>query len=361
MRKTMAILLSAVIALACFAGFAEETGKIAIGTISINGVFTLKCGLPDGYGIQTLYEGREQVIALLSSEDETKPQMVLSVAFDETYADVDRMNDLDEEAFALLEKTFTDVDPTVEISYGDTGLGTRLLIARQTDGEQDYIDFLSIYKGYFVEFVMVASQHSEDKNLTDEQLRLCIDFLTDLDFVPSELPADSDTAALAGQTVLADLTDYDPETNTVQAELKRAIALDPETVAGLEEGDTLALGAFSEVIEKMAAEEDGSILINDEILLTPKGESVNAFFYEQQLTETFAVLTLEVPENLIFLDQIDPETGEILDDMTEHTAAEWIAMLTEGGYPDFASENVYITFGEDGQLTTVTRIYTPWQ
>ena len=79
MKKITAILLSVMIALACVAGLAEEAGKIAIGTISINGVFTLKCGLPDGYGIQTLYEGREQVIALLSSEDETKPQMMLSV------------------------------------------------------------------------------------------------------------------------------------------------------------------------------------------------------------------------------------------------------------------------------------------
>ena len=184
MKKGLLILLAAMMALLCVTSYAEEQAKVDIGTISINGAFTLKCGIPDGYEVTPISATPDQVIASITSQDETKPAMVLSVAFDETYADVDRMNDLDQEALALLEKTFTDMDPTVEISYGDTGLGTRLMIAKQTDGEQDYIDFLSVYKGYFVEFVMIAPLASEDKNLSDEQLQLCIDFLTDLEFTP---------------------------------------------------------------------------------------------------------------------------------------------------------------------------------
>ena len=364
MKRMLGMLLALLLALGACTAVAENAngGKVEIGTISINGMFTLKCGLPEGYRVETIYEGPEQVIAALLHEDPAKPSMMLSVAFDETYADVERMNDLDEEAMDLLEKTFTDVDPTVEISYGDTGLGTRLLIAKQTEGEQDYIDFLSVYKGYFVEFVMVASEQAEDKNLTDEQLQLCIDFLTDLDFVPGDMPVVTGAADLAGTTVLARLTNYDAEANTLQAELKRTLVLNPEVVAALQVGDTLVLGEQQEVIESLEPdEEDGSILVNDEIWLFPREDGVHASMYEHEYTETIALLTLEVPEDLVFIDGIDPETGDVLEEPAEHTAAEFIAQLSAGGYPDFASDNVNVTFDAEGRMTKVERFYTPWQ
>ena len=357
MKKWISILLAAVMALCCVASLAEETGKVDIGTISINGAFTLKCGVPEGYKIEPIYSGPEQIITSLTHEDPAKPTMVLSVAFDETYADVDRMNDLDDEALALLEKTFTDVDPTVEISYGDTGLGTRLMIAKFTETEQDYIDFLSVYKGYFVEFIMIASEKSEDKNLSDEQLQLCIDFLTDLDFVPANMPVISSQADVAGTTVLANLSNYDAETRTLQAELKRPILLDPAMVAALQAGDTLVLGEHTETIKTIEREETGTVVVNDEIYLYPKDDGVHAFFYEQEYTETIAVLTLSVPDNLRFLDWTDPD----LEAPVEHTAEEFITMLTSEESLNFASQNVNITFGADGTLEKVERFYTPWQ
>ena len=59
--------------------------------------------------------------------------------------------------------------------------------------------------------------------------------------------------------------------------------------------------------------------------------------------------------------RIDPETGDILDEPTEHTAAEFAAMLAAGGYPDFASDNVKVTFDDDGNMVRAERFYTPWQ
>ena len=111
--------------------------------------------------------------------------MQLSVAYDEMYADVERLNDLDGEDRTLLEQTFIDNDPDVEISYGETGYGTLLLIARHEDDTMDYITFFSIYKGYCVEFALVPGFEAEDKNLTEDQLRISVKFLTDLDFIPA--------------------------------------------------------------------------------------------------------------------------------------------------------------------------------
>ena len=82
---------------------------------------------------------------------------------------------------------------------------------------------------------------------------------------------------------------------------------------------------------------------------------------EREYTRTVAILTLQVPDSLVFLDDIDPATGETLDTPTEHTAAEFAEMLAAGGAPDFSSENVRITFDEEGELAQVERFYTPWQ
>ena len=90
MKKIIAILMSLMLLAGCAAAAAETAteGKVAVGTISINGAFTLQCGLPEGYSIHPVMTERDHVIALLEAEDKTQPRMMLSVAFDETYADV---------------------------------------------------------------------------------------------------------------------------------------------------------------------------------------------------------------------------------------------------------------------------------
>ena len=377
MKKLLSNLLILALVLGCASAMAEETGKVTLGTIDVNGAFTLQCGLPEGYTFESVNgtnqnPGQEanrptdRVTVFFSNEnDPTAPLMVLSVALDETYADVDRMNDLSEEDFRHLEETYLEMDPTVEISYGDTGLGTRLLIARQSTEEPNYIDFLSIYKGYFIEFIMTASPNAEDKTLSDDQMRSCIDFLTDLDFIPVGEPViGSDPSSIAGLTYIADLSDYDAETNTVQAVLKRAVTLDPAYVAGLKVGDTLTIGDQNIVIESLEAHEEGDISINDEITLYQYGDDVHIYFYEQEYLEPFATLTLEVPEDLFFLDEVDPETGDILpDEAATRTAADFIALLTGSSEndPGFASENVYVTFDDNGEMAMVQRFYAPWQ
>ena len=79
--------------------------------------------------------------------------------------------------------------------------------------------------------------------------------------------------------------------------------------------------------------------------------------YADPVRSTIAVLTLSVPDNLRFLDWTDPD----LEAPVEHTAEEFISMLTSEESLNFASQNVNITFGADGTLEKVERFYTPWQ
>ena len=360
MKKIIAIILSFALLLCAVYAAAETADKVTIGTVSINGVFKLQCGLPQGYTPVPGTITPEQVTATIQSEDPGAPVMQLSVAYDEMYSDVDRLNDLDQEELALLEQTFIDNDPDVEISYGETGYGTLLLIARHESEDLDYITFFSIYQGYCVEFALVPSPQAEDKNLTEDQLRISVDFLTDLDFIPGNVST-GNVPLIAGEQYVTRLNDYNAEENTVQAEVLMEILLDREDVDQLKVGDTLTIGSESILVETLESDEYGVLINDDTELRYGGGTDVYAYSYEKMYRESIANLTLQIPDTLVFLDGIEPGSGEMLDTPTEHTAAEFKEMLAAGGTPDFASDNVYVTFDEAGEMVRVERFYTPWQ
>ena len=99
MKKIIAMILSLAMLLCAVAAAAEGyQGKTTLGTLSVNGAFMLKCSIPEGYEYTPVTATAEQMVGMFSSEDETKPVMVLSVAYDEQYSDVERTNDLTEPA-----------------------------------------------------------------------------------------------------------------------------------------------------------------------------------------------------------------------------------------------------------------------
>ena len=163
---------------------AEETaGTEKLGKLSVNGEFEITCKLPQDYKLQVVDVRGENIIASVTSEDITKPQMYLSIAYDELYGDVERMNDLSDEELAVLEDSFKEMDQ-VEIEYRQTGLGTKLMVVREVGNGQKFIDILSVYKGYFVEFNMTPNPNAAVQDLTEEQIQLAIQFLTDVMFEP---------------------------------------------------------------------------------------------------------------------------------------------------------------------------------
>ena len=184
MKRMLSILLGLTLLLGCAGGLAESAEKQVFGTIQINGEFTLVGTMPEGYRIIPMEQSSDLLMTRIMSEDPARPEMMLSIAYDESYCDVNRMNELDDKALALLEKTFLDADPEVNISYDETQLGTRLMVARTTSEHYDYLDILSIYNGYFVEFVMYPGKKADPQRLTEEQGAGCNAFLTELDFVP---------------------------------------------------------------------------------------------------------------------------------------------------------------------------------
>ena len=163
----------------------ETAAKTQMGKLTVNGEFALQCQLPEGYSMQIINTLGTKITAFITSEDMEKPILQLSIAFDELFADVERMNDLTDEALQGLEATFTEMND-VEISYTETAYGTKLLIAKEVGDDTDFVDILSVYKGYSIEFVMTPNPSAKNQTLTDAQIQMCIDFLSEVDFVEAK-------------------------------------------------------------------------------------------------------------------------------------------------------------------------------
>ena len=148
-----------------------------------DGIFELRCKLPEGYAASEVDTGTDSGIVLMSvaSEDPEKPTMLLSVAFDELLSEVDRLNDLDAEALSKIEATFQ-ADDQVKISYCETAQGTKLMMVREAFENMDFVDFYTIYKGYQLEFVLVGGGQGKEP-ITEEQVQTALNFLSDLEFV----------------------------------------------------------------------------------------------------------------------------------------------------------------------------------
>ena len=155
-----------------------------IGTLNVNGQFTIQGVIPEGYTLQMISSQSSRIIAALTADDPMRPQMMLTIAFDEMYAGVERMNDLSEEQITALKQSYTDMN-AVTFSDMVTAAGTRLLIAREAGSDEDFISIFSLYKGYAIEFLISPNPGNANQTLTDEQLQTAVDFLSNLEFIPT--------------------------------------------------------------------------------------------------------------------------------------------------------------------------------
>lgn len=181
MKKIVAVMLCMAMLLGCAAALAEAKEYTNIGTISIFREYEARCLLPDGYTMTSVNLDNGGLMRVITNEDKAKPGIVLSIMFDDMYADVKKLNDLDDEQLAFLESTYTD-EFEVEISYTETGHGTKLLVAKEVNGV--FFDVYTIYEGYEFEIVLVPGE--EGDALTEEQIQMAVEFLTNLEFVAVE-------------------------------------------------------------------------------------------------------------------------------------------------------------------------------
>ena len=172
---------------------------------------------------------------------------------------------------------------------------------------------------------------------------------------------------LSSTLVDARIKSFNKEDNTMTLEIIIPEFYDAEEIRSLQIGDAIYTQGH-EVTVNAINEYDCFITIvqdDDEVItIATDGETV----YPIQDGDDFSwimltTVTVPVPPHLIFLDGIDPATGEDLPLPTVHSAEEFIAIL-EGknkSDPGFDLNNVEIVFDSDAQPVIVRRHYVVWQ
>lgn len=172
---------------------------------------------------------------------------------------------------------------------------------------------------------------------------------------------------LSNTFVDAQIKSYNKEENTITLEIIVPEFYDADEIKSLQIGDAIYTQGH-EVTVNAINEYDCFIAVvqdDDEVItIATDGETV----YPIQDGDDFSWITLTtvtvpVPPHLIFLDGIDPATGEDLSLPTVHSAEEFIAML-EGknkSDPGFDLNNTEIVFDSSAQPYIIWRRYVLWQ
>ena len=139
MKKFFAVLL-AVLMLPVFA-LAEEAQSV---TVKVNDTLSIAVNVPDGYAFDQTWYG-DVLYAQIKPEEEGKLLMVLSLGYSEEYADRS-INDLNSE-------------------------------------NDEYAEIFTVYQGYFIGLLL---EPAGDVQVSQEELDLAVQFLSDMQFVHTE-------------------------------------------------------------------------------------------------------------------------------------------------------------------------------
>ena len=183
MKKTLAVLMCILLTVFCGFAAADLTQKEDYTVVTVNGAFSIRGVTPEGYHLADTQNMDTTIWASFTSDDPSKPYFDLIISFVEEYANVGQLNDLSEAE--MKEMVDDDPDLSEKIDIMETDYGTKVMILRSNDPMNDYACFVTIYKGYEVGLNLFPGMESEDV-LTDEQIKLAMKFLSDLDFVPME-------------------------------------------------------------------------------------------------------------------------------------------------------------------------------
>ncbi len=176
MKKFFAVLL-AVLMLPVFA-LAEEAQPV---TVKVNDTLSLEVVVPDGYGLDHAWYG-DVFYGQMNPEEEGKLLMVLSLGYSEEYADRS-INDLsDEELDSLIAVSMSDF-ANATYTLSETAEGTKLIIVDENSEHDEYAEVFTVYQGYFIGLLL---EPAGDVQVSQEELDMAIQFLSDMQFVHTE-------------------------------------------------------------------------------------------------------------------------------------------------------------------------------
>ena len=176
MKKFLALMLSLMLMLGLtLPAMAEDAANKL--TVAYDDAMSVEVVIPEGYTVdETNILGA--LLLIMAPEDGSNNYYCTIIAQDEDVAEVGRLNDLnDEEIQKIVDEFCVDLNnPTV--TFGETGMGTKLIIIDDNTEEGDTVLVLTLYKGYFLTtYVFPAGEV-----VTDAEKDMAIQFYTDMEF-----------------------------------------------------------------------------------------------------------------------------------------------------------------------------------
>ena len=149
MKKIIALVLSLVMLFACAAAVAEAD-KESMGILKVNKAFDIKySALPDDYSLFISQQNDMAIIASILSTQKTLPRMGLVIAFNDEWADTEKLNDVSEEDLQAIKDSFYEEYSELTFDMKETAAGTQLLVVTVPGGQDAYV--YTIYKAHEIE------------------------------------------------------------------------------------------------------------------------------------------------------------------------------------------------------------------
>lgn len=183
MKRLIALVLGLALLLACAAAVAETAEKESLGILKVNKSFDIRYNpLPDDYTISIYKQDDMTICANIESPKATLPRMGLVIAFNDQWAEVERLNDVSEEDLEPVMDTFRAEYGEPVFDTKETAYGTKLLLIMSPTYQDAYI--YTIYRGHEIEIHLIPG--TEQEKLSDGDVDRVVTFLSDMDFDPVE-------------------------------------------------------------------------------------------------------------------------------------------------------------------------------
>lgn len=185
--------------------------------------------------------------------------------------------------------------------------------------------------------------------------------------VITPLPSAVNPWSVANQAVYVRVLGFNWRAETVTVALCDEATFDREAIQAMTVGDTIVIDGME--IEVRSIWEDMSyIIVNKDgealaLWESDDGDYESAYGYTYMRVWTVvSERTFELSDDLVFLDGINPSTGEPLELPTAHTLRELRQIIEGEEYdPGFSAQNAYMVFDDEQEPVLLVRFYVPWQ
>ncbi len=164
---------------------------------------------------------------------------------------------------------------------------------------------------------------------------------------------------------------YHEETDTLSIEIIVPEKFDANDIDKLSVGDSIFTNGKEIMIESITEgyHAGGLIILNegtDPVWLTEDDQQNYRTIQsnDDYVWLTIATLEIPLPDNVLFLDGVNPEDGGILDLPMVKNKEDLIKVFSEDEEnvdSGLACNNAYAIFNETGKLAVIIRYYVPWQ